>query len=122
MRRLQRPCPNPDDPDRRPTPPTGNIPAELNRFIGRADELAALGGLLEESRLVTVVGVAGVGKTRCVSRVAALMEKRYCDGVWLAELSPVHDPGLLEHAVAEALGLTDHTGRAAAHRPRRAPP
>ncbi|MFJ5740568.1 ATP-binding protein [Streptomyces microflavus] len=111
MRRLQRPCLNPDDPDPRPAPPTGNVPAELNRFIGRADELAALGGLLEESRLVTVVGVAGVGKTRCVSRVAALMEKRYCDGVWLAELSPVHDPGLLEHAVAEALGLTDHTGR-----------
>lgn len=107
---------NPDDPDS-PSPaptssaPTGNVPAELNRFVGREEELAALGGLLEESRLVTVAGVAGVGKTRCVSRVAALLEKRYCDGVWLAELSPVHDSGLLEHAVADALGLTDHTGR-----------
>ncbi|MDT0491927.1 AAA family ATPase [Streptomyces griseus] len=115
MRRLRLSPTNPDDPEPRPSVPTGNIPAELNRFVGREDELAALGGLLEESRLVTVVGAAGVGKSRCVSRIAALLEqpveKRYCDGVWLAELSPVHDPALLEHTVAEALGLTDHTGR-----------
>ncbi|MER7749108.1 tetratricopeptide repeat protein [Streptomyces bacillaris] len=126
MRHLQRRSTHPDPPGPRPstpagnapartTPtrdvPVGNVPAELNRFVGRADELAALRGLLEESRLVTVVGAAGVGKTRCVGRVAALLEKRYCDGVWLTDLSPVHDPELLEHAVAEALGLTDHTGR-----------
>lgn len=102
---------NPDDPDSASPAPVGNLPAELNRFVGREEELAALEGLLKEARLVTVVGVAGVGKTRCVSKVAALLEKRYCDGVWLAELSSVHDPGLLEHAVADALGLTDHTGR-----------
>ncbi|MEU0310990.1 ATP-binding protein [Streptomyces cyaneofuscatus] len=111
MRRLQHPSTGPDDPDSPRSAPVGNVPAELNRFVGRATELAALGGLLEESRLVTVVGVAGVGKTRCAGRVAALTEKRYCDGVWLAELSPVREPGLLEHAVVEALGLTDHTGR-----------
>lgn len=58
-----------------------------------------------------MVGVGGVGKTRCATRVAALLEKRYCDGVWLVELSPVHDPELLEHAVVDALGLTDHTSR-----------
>ncbi|MEV7845359.1 ATP-binding protein [Streptomyces cyaneofuscatus] len=111
MRRLQHPSTGPDDPDSPRSAPVGNVPAELNRFVGRATELAALGGLLEESRLVTVVGVAGVGKTRCAGRVAALTEKRYCDGVWLAELSPVREAGLLEHAVVEALGLTDHTGR-----------
>ncbi|MFE3717405.1 ATP-binding protein [Streptomyces cyaneofuscatus] len=111
MRRLQHPSTDPDDPDSPRPAPAGNVPAELNRFVGRATELPALGGLLEESRLVTVVGVAGVGKTRCAGRVAALTEKRYCDGVWLAELSPVREPGLLEHAVVEALGLTDHTGR-----------
>ncbi|MFD3647046.1 ATP-binding protein [Streptomyces cyaneofuscatus] len=111
MRRLQHPFTDPDDPDSPRPAPAGNVPAELNRFVGRATELAALGGLLEESRLVTVVGVAGVGKTRCAGRVAALAEKRYCDGVWLAELSPVREAGLLEHAVVEALGLTDHTGR-----------
>ncbi|MEU5288999.1 regulator, partial [Streptomyces sp. NPDC020755] len=111
MRRLHDPCPNPDDPDARPAPAPGNLPAELNPFVGRADELAELGGLLEESRLVTVAGVAGVGKTRCVIRIAALREKRYCDGVLLAELSAVRHPDLLEHALIDALGLTDHTSR-----------
>ncbi|MFH9137235.1 ATP-binding protein [Streptomyces sp. NPDC017524] len=111
MRRLHDPCPNPDDPDARPAPAPGNLPAELNPFVGREDELAELGGLLEESRLVTVAGVAGVGKTRCVIRVAALREKRYCDGVLLAELSAVRHPDLLEHALIDALGLTDHTSR-----------
>lgn len=111
MRRLQDPCPNSGDPDARPAAAPGNLPAELNPFLGREDELAELGGLLEESRLVTVAGVAGVGKTRCVIRVAALREKRYCDGVLLAELSAVRHPDLLEHALVDALGLTDHTSR-----------
>lgn len=93
----------------RPRP--GNLPAELNDFVGRESELAALAVSLEESRLVTVTGVGGVGKTRLVTRAAALLEKRYCDGVWLVELSAVPDAGLLEHAVAGALGLTDHTAR-----------
>ncbi|MGW4231545.1 ATP-binding protein [Streptomyces sp. NPDC004980] len=94
-----------------PSPVHGNLPAELNTFVGREDELAEVERLLGESRLVTVAGVAGVGKTRFATRIAALMEKRYCDGVWLAELSSLHDPGLLEHALVDALGLTDHTSR-----------
>ncbi|MET8171653.1 ATP-binding protein [Streptomyces clavifer] len=94
-----------------PSPVRGNLPAELNAFVGREDELSELEALLRDSRLVTVVGVAGVGKTRVAGRIAALMEKRYCDGVWIAELSALHDPGLLEHALVDALGLTDHTSR-----------
>ncbi|KPC83580.1 ATP-binding protein [Streptomyces sp. NRRL S-4] len=109
MRRPQRPRPTPDDAE--PSPVRGNLPAELDAFVGRDDELAELEPLLRESRLVTVAGVAGVGKTRFVTRFAALMEKRYCDGVWMAELSDVHDPALLEHALVDALGLTDHTSR-----------
>lgn len=110
MRRPQRPFPSPGD----PSPLVGghgNLPAELNGFVGRDEELAGLGALLDEARLVTVVGVGGVGKTRCALRIAALLEKRYCDGVWLVELSSLHDPELLEHALVDALGLTDHTGR-----------
>ncbi|MGW4306564.1 ATP-binding protein [Streptomyces californicus] len=112
MRRLQDPSSNPGDPDARPAPAPGGLPAELNPFVGREDELAGIGALLDrEARLVTVVGVAGVGKTRCVIRAAALREKRYCDGVLMAELSAVRDPGLLEHALIDALELADHTSR-----------
>ncbi|MFC9747373.1 ATP-binding protein [Streptomyces niveus] len=100
----------------RPVP--GNLPAELNRFVGRADELAELTRLLGEVRLLTLVGVGGVGKTRLAVRAAlsvrsADLEKRYCDGVWLAELSAIRDPGLLDHALVDALRVTDHSGRPA---------
>ncbi|WP_418955996.1 ATP-binding protein [Streptomyces tritici] len=88
-----------------------NLPAELNRFVGRAAERDELGRLLEEYRLVTVVGMGGVGKSRLALRCAAAAEKRYADGVRLAELSGLRDPAVLEHALAEALGLTDHTSR-----------
>ncbi|MFF5490478.1 ATP-binding protein [Streptomyces virginiae] len=93
----------------------GNLPSELGRFIGRGGELARLGRLLESSRLVTVTGVGGVGKSRLVlaaARVAAEeSQERYGDGVRLAELATVRDPALLELALAEALQLTDHTTR-----------
>ncbi|MFE5514104.1 ATP-binding protein [Streptomyces sp. NPDC056529] len=88
-----------------------NLPAELNRFVGRAAEQAALTALLGTSRLVTVVGVGGVGKTRLALRTAAGVQKRYGDGVRLAGLAPLRDPDLVAHALAEALGLTDHTPR-----------
>ncbi|MFD5192024.1 ATP-binding protein [Streptomyces sp. NPDC058357] len=109
MRRPHRTVPSLHDPGA-PTA-LGNLSAELNRFVGRENELVRLAQLLEESRLVTMVGVGGVGKSRCATRIAALLEKRYCDGVWLAELSAIHDPELLEHALIDALGLTDHTSR-----------
>ncbi|MER6445174.1 ATP-binding protein [Streptomyces venezuelae] len=93
----------------------GNLPSELGRFVGRGGELAELGRLLESSRLVTVTGVGGVGKSRlalAAARAAAGgSQERYCDGVWLAELATVRDPALLELALAEALELTDHTTR-----------
>ncbi|ALO07092.1 regulator [Streptomyces venezuelae] len=89
-----------------------NLPAEPNRFVGRAAEQAELARLLEGSRLVTVVGVGGVGKTRLALRAASGAQKRYGDEVRLAELAPLRDPDLVEHALVEALGLTDHTLRA----------
>ncbi|MEU8758402.1 AAA family ATPase [Streptomyces sp. NPDC048659] len=94
-----------------------NLPAELNRFVGRAAEQHELTRLIEEFRLVTVVGVGGVGKTRLALRTATAVQKRYADGVRLAELAVLsgfsgpRDPELVAHALVEALGLTDHTLR-----------
>ncbi|WP_093801853.1 AAA family ATPase [Streptomyces sp. Wb2n-11] len=92
-------------------PAHGNLPAELNPFVGRREELAELGRLLEDTRLITVTGIGGVGKTRFALHAANDLQERYCDGAWLAELSALADPGLLEHAVVEALGLTDQTSK-----------
>ncbi|MFC9796348.1 ATP-binding protein [Streptomyces sp. NPDC127584] len=88
-----------------------NLPAELNRFVGRTTEQAALTALLGTSRLVTVVGVGGVGKTRLALRTATEVQKRYGGGVRLAGLAPLRDPGLIAYALVEAFDLTDHTPR-----------
>ncbi|MFD5819943.1 ATP-binding protein [Streptomyces sp. NPDC127038] len=87
----------------------GNLPLELDAFVGRSDELARLAEALETVRLVTVTGMGGVGKTRLAARAAAGTDPR--DGVWRVDLSAVRDPELVEYAVAEALGLTDHTAK-----------
>ncbi|MFE9767285.1 ATP-binding protein [Streptomyces sp. NPDC005808] len=87
----------------------GNLPLELNAFVGRSAELARLAEALETSRLVTVTGMGGVGKSRFAARAAAQTDMR--EGAWRVELSAVREPDLVEHAVVEALSLTDHTSR-----------
>lgn len=87
----------------------GNLPLELDAFVGRSAELARLAEALDAVRLVTVTGMGGVGKTRLATHAAAGTEP--CDGVWHVDLSAVHDPALVEYAVAESLGLTDHTAK-----------
>ncbi|WP_395109519.1 ATP-binding protein [Actinomadura sp. SCN-SB] len=89
----------------------GNLPAEISSFIGRREELAEIERLLSGSRLVTLTGVAGVGKTRTALRAASELRAAFPDGVWLAELSGLEDSGLLAYAVAHALGLRDQTTR-----------
>ncbi|MET7941032.1 regulator [Streptomyces sp. NPDC005302] len=97
-------------PARRSSPPTsGNLPLELDAFVGRSAELARLAELLESVRLVTVTGVGGVGKSRFAVHAAACADG--LDAVHRVDLSAVHDPGLVEYAVLEALGLTDHTAK-----------
>ena len=83
----------------------GLLPAEATSFVGRAAELAGITALLGTARMVTVVGPAGVGKTRLSLRAAAVTARRFPDGVWLADLAGVTDPDLLVPAVAAALGL-----------------
>jgi predicted ATPase len=87
----------------------GNLPAELDAFVGRTAELARLSAALDASRLVTVTGGGGVGKSRLAARAAARRRPRH--GVWRVELAAVRDPEFVEYAVVEALRLTDHTTR-----------
>ncbi|GGU42174.1 ATP-binding protein [Streptomyces daghestanicus] len=91
------------------TCPAGNLPLELDAFVGRATELATLDGALREARLVTVTGVGGIGKSRLAGRAASRSAPR--DGVWRVELAPVRDPEFVDYAVVEALGLADNTTR-----------
>ena len=83
----------------------GLLPAEATSFVGRAIELAGIAALLETARMVTVVGPAGVGKTRLSLRAAALASDQFPDGVWLADLAGIGDPELLAPTVAAALGV-----------------
>ncbi|MET7479043.1 AAA family ATPase [Streptomyces sp. NPDC005648] len=87
----------------------GNLPLELDAFVGRSAELADLAQALDAGRLVTVTGAGGVGKSRLAARAAA--RRAPYDGVWRVELSPVRDAEFVDYAVVEALGLTDHTTR-----------
>ncbi|MFC8818007.1 regulator [Streptomyces sp. A144] len=89
--------------------PHGNLPLELDAFVGRAPELAELVRALDTGRLVTVTGTGGVGKSRLAARVAARRSPRH--GVWRVELAPVRDEEFVDYAVVEALGLVDHTTR-----------
>jgi non-specific serine/threonine protein kinase len=91
----------------------GLLPAEATSFVGRTSELAGIAALLATARMVTVVGPAGVGKTRLSLRAAAAAAGQYPDGVWLADLAGISDPDLLVPAVAAALGLPDAEGEAA---------
>ena len=88
----------------------GLLPAEATSFVGRATELAGITALLGTARMVTVVGPAGVGKTRVSLRAAAMAADLFPDGVRLADLAGLTDPDLLVPTVAAALGLPDEDG------------
>ncbi|MBC9824015.1 LuxR C-terminal-related transcriptional regulator [Terrabacter sp. MAHUQ-38] len=81
------------------------LPPELTSFVGRRQELGEIRQLLSGSRLVTLTGVGGVGKTRLALRTAATVRRAFPDGVWFIELAALNDPQLLPHTVASALDL-----------------
>src|SRR6516165_5521256 len=93
---------------------TGNLPAELTSFVDRRDELAEARRLLAESRLVTLTGIGGVGKTRLALWAAAELRRAFRDGVWLVQLDQLREEALVAQAIAGALGLQDRAGYAPA--------
>ena len=99
----------------------GRLPAQASRFFGRQDEAGAIRDGLSRSRLVTVTGPGGIGKTRLAVKVASERAEAFPDGVFFADLSAARDAGAVARtvtaAVAAALGLPGRDGRPDRPRP-----
>jgi predicted ATPase/class 3 adenylate cyclase len=106
----------PDLPSDFPAPRTldaraNNLPVQLTSFVGRDEEIAEVGRLLDQSRLVTLTGPGGTGKTRLALQVAAERLTRYPDGAFVVELAPIRDAGLVASAIAAALAIREASDR-----------
>ena len=95
--------------DRRPN----NLPTQLTSFVGREAELAEAEQLLATTRLLTLTGPGGTGKTRLSLQLAADVADRFDDGVWFVALEPVRDPSLVASRIASVLSLVETAGRSA---------
>jgi predicted ATPase/class 3 adenylate cyclase len=89
-----------------------NLAIPLTSFVGRDRELADLRGLLSRTRLLTVTGPGGVGKTRLAKQLALAAAADSAGGAWFVDLAGVSDPGLVARTVAGALDLEEQQGRA----------
>jgi non-specific serine/threonine protein kinase len=87
----------------------GNLPLELTSFVDREEQLTEARGQLATSRLVTLIGMGGVGKTRLAVRVARDVQAEFDDGAWLVRLDLLEDPAVLAQAVAGTLGLREQS-------------
>jgi len=84
-----------------------NLPRQLTSFVGRDQEIAAIERLLARTRLLTLTGSGGCGKTRLALEVGARVVEQFSDGVWWVELAPLSDPTLVPQAVATALEIPE---------------
>jgi predicted ATPase/DNA-binding CsgD family transcriptional regulator len=89
----------------------GNLPAPMSSFVGRVQAIVELRELISTSRLVTLTGAGGVGKTRLAQEVGGTTTSRFADGVWLVELASVAEPAHVATRVAEALDVPNVPGR-----------
>jgi predicted ATPase len=88
-----------------------NLPGAISSFVGRQTQVSEVCRLLSETRILTLSGPGGVGKTRLALQVAAEMLDGSGDGVWLVELAPLEDAGLVALATANTLGVREEAGR-----------
>ncbi len=86
--------------------PKTNLPRQLTSFVGRESEISEIAALIAKHQLVTLVGSAGVGKTRTSIQAVQSLIADYADGVWFVELAPLTSPDYLTSRVAQTLGLT----------------
>lgn len=88
-----------------------NLPAESTHFIGRKRDIATIKQLLGSTRLLTLVGPPGTGKTRLSLRVARELIDSFRDGVYFVALAPISDPDLVVNAIANAIGVNEAKGQ-----------
>jgi len=88
-----------------------NLPQQVTTFIGREREQEQVKAALKKTRLLTLTGIGGMGKTRLSLQVAADVVSEYPDGVWFVELAPITDGNLVPQAVATVLGVKEESGR-----------
>jgi predicted ATPase/DNA-binding winged helix-turn-helix (wHTH) protein len=100
-------------PERLPDRRRHNLPAELTSLVGRRKELLELTGVLASSRLLSLTGAGGIGKTRLAVRLACDLVNEFPDGVWLVDLAPLSVPDLVAQTIATALGVREGPQRSA---------
>jgi predicted ATPase/class 3 adenylate cyclase len=88
-----------------------NLPTRLTTFLGRDAEIEAIRALLADSRLLTLTGPGGTGKTRLSLEVARRALPDHPDGAWFVELAPIRDPDLVPATIALALNLSERAGQ-----------
>lgn len=89
--------------------PTGDLPVAVTSFVGRRHEITEVRRLISMSRLVTLTGAGGVGKTRLALEVAGRARSAFPDGVWLVDLAAVEESAQVPQTVADALGVLDRS-------------
>ena len=100
-----------DDRPLRTLEPPSNLPAELTELVGREAEIASLRELLASTRVLTLTGPGGSGKTRLALGLAQEVRDRFPHGTWFVDLAAVREPELLEPAIGSTLGLRDSAER-----------
>ncbi len=88
-----------------------NLPLQVTSFIGRERELAEIKKLIGSTRLLTLLGMGGLGKTRLSLQVAADALENHPDGVWFVDLAPIKDPTLVPNIAAQVLGVREEPGK-----------
>jgi predicted ATPase len=88
-----------------------NLPLQLTSFIGRERELREVKQLLSTTRLLTLTGPGGSGKTRLALQVAAEAIEQFPDGVFFVALAPITEPGLVASTIAQTLGVAERAGQ-----------
>jgi len=88
-----------------------NLPVQLSSFVGREQELSDVRAVLANTRLLTLLGSGGMGKTRLMLQIGEEVVDQYADGVWMVELAPVSDPARIPERIAATFRVQEQPGR-----------